>query len=107
MLDTLHNPPSAAPLLSVENLGISFGSFQAVEGVSFEIARGVELDREVLDLEQVARARRHGRAADASRRQRCTGSVAIRTQLAKRLRASVVRMIASPGQNASHQATLR
>ena len=71
-----------------------------------DAAGGIELDREILDLEQM-RAAVHGRSPGTSSRQRWTGSAAIRTQLESRLRASVVSMIASPGQNASHQATLR
>ena len=69
-------------------------------------ARGMEFDGEALDLEQMSGGA-HARASATSRRQRCTGSVAMRIQLDRRLRASVVSMIASPGQNASHQAVAR
>ena len=69
-------------------------------------ARAAELDREIVDLEQVRVAwPRHHRALQPPALQRVRRRSAART--ASRLTASVVSMMARPGKKASHQAVAR
>src|SRR5690606_24083532 len=69
------------------------------------ILLGEKADVEIPDLEEVLAHRRVSFLID--RRQRCCGSVTVRSQLAMILSESVVIMIMRPGKKESHQAVCR